>query len=405
VTNNVTVLGPGPVNLAVDGNTTNGVFHIGKGITVSISSLTITNGSGGIYNDHSTLSVSNCAISGNTVANVLEGGGGIVNDAVLGNAALTVIGSTLSGNFGGNAGGGILNAGNGGSAILTVIASTFSGNSANNGGGIFNNGNGGSAMLTITASTFSGNSTDYEGGGIYNQDLGATVKLSACTFSGNSAGLANHAIYISCGTLEIGGTILDAGSIIVSGCGGGVISDGFNLSSDEVGGDDHSTGPGGLLNATGDIRNTDAMLGPLADNGGLTLTHALLPGSPATDHGKSFGAATDQRGFPRSVEDPCVANASGGDGSDIGAFEVQQKCRPVAFRVTAIKRIWSGDDLRLSYTTVLASNYVVQARSNLVSGSWASLPGTNVGIGVAMQSIVTNAIAAPQGYYRIQQLP
>ena len=45
------------------------------------------------------------------------------------------------------------------------------------------------------------------------------------------------------------------------------------------------TGPGGLLNGPGDIRNTNPQLGPLQNNGGLTLTHALLSNSPAIDAG------------------------------------------------------------------------------------------------------------------------
>ena len=55
------------------------------------------------------------------------------------------------------------------------------------------------------------------------------------------------------------------------------------------------------------------MLGALADNGGLTKTHALLTGSPAIDAGNdALAPATDQRG---------VVRAAGGQ-SDIGAFEV-----------------------------------------------------------------------------------
>jgi hypothetical protein len=67
----------------------------------------------------------------------------------------------------------------------------------------------------------------------------------------------------------------------------------------------------------------DPVLGPLANNGGTTQTHALLPGSPAIDAGSSGGCrdnvgaqlATDQRGFPRP--------ALGGSAlrCDIGAFE------------------------------------------------------------------------------------
>lgn len=129
-----------------------------------------------------------------------------------------------------------------------------------------------------------------------------------------------------------------------------------------------------------------------------------MPCSPAIDQGKSFGLTTDQRGDARTYDDPYILNAPGGDGTDIGAFEVQQH-QPCAFEATAISRIGTGIDLRLSYATALGSNYVVQTRSNMVSGSWTSLPGTNTGIGVVMQSIVTNALASPQGFYRIQQLP
>jgi hypothetical protein len=57
---------------------------------------------------------------------------------------------------------------------------------------------------------------------------------------------------------------------------------------------------------------TDPKLGPLADNGGPTLTMALLPGSPAIDAGNtSVAPATDQRGFPRPA----------GLAADLGAFE------------------------------------------------------------------------------------
>ncbi|MGD0207556.1 MAG: choice-of-anchor Q domain-containing protein [Verrucomicrobiota bacterium] len=430
VTNSVSIIGPGSGNLAVDGNAASRVFHITNAVTASISRLTITNGvtfgyvnpGAGIYNDHSTLTVSNCTISGNTSGYL---GGGICNGGDAGSATLTVIASTLSGNSAW-AGGGIVNYGCcGGSATLTVSASTLSGNSAGGqGGGICNLGNpfnedaeGGSATLTVSASTLSGNSAGFGGGGILHEVAAggsATLTLSASTLSDNSSGGTYYvgAIFIvgydGIATLEIGDTILNgnaSGENILNLYSSPVTSDGYNLSSDAAGGDDHSTGPGGLLNATGDIRNTDPMLGPLADNGGPNFTHALLPGSPAIDQGKSFGLTTDQRGFSRPVDDACIANAAGGDGSDIGAFEVQEVCRPVDFRVTAIKGIGSSDDLRLSYTTVLGSNYVVQARSNLVSGSWSSLSGTNVGIGVVMQTIVTNALAAPQGFYRIQQSP
>ena len=388
VSNSVSIIGPGPRTLVVNGNlpnTTNRVFLVSSNLTVTITSLTITNGfafsssneipdnfGGGIHNDHSTLTVSNCTLSGNS-------GGGIYNDGEnYGSAILTVVNSTLSGNSGG---GGIGNEGaNYGSATLTVSNSTLSGNSANSGGGIYNLGHYGRAQSMVASTTFSGNS----GGGIVNY---------AFTYSDTA-------------TVAIVNTILNAGAsgASITNISGIVTSLGYNLSSDTAGGDDHSTGPGGLLNATGDIRNTDPMLGPLTDNGGPTFTHALLPCSPAIDQGASLGLVTDQRGYPRTYDDPSILNAGGGNGTDIGAFEVQlhQSC---AFAVTAFRRIGTGKDLRLSYTTVLGSNYVVQTRSNMGSGSWTRLPGNNPGIGVVMQSIVTNGFAAPQGFYRVQQSP
>ena len=87
-------------------------------------------------------------------------------------------------------------------------------------------------------------------------------------------------------TLDITNTVLNAG---VSGQNIGnffatVTSHGYNLSSDAAGGDG-TTGPGGLLNAPGDIRNTNPLLGQLQNNGGPTMTHALLSHSPAIDAG------------------------------------------------------------------------------------------------------------------------
>ena len=64
--------------------------------------------------------------------------------------------------------------------------------------------------------------------------------------------------------------------------------------------------------AGGSLIGVDPLLGPLADNGGETKTHALLPGSPAIDAGNDGTClATDQRGIPRPQGAAC----------DIGAFE------------------------------------------------------------------------------------
>lgn len=83
--------------------------------------------------------------------------------------------------------------------------------------------------------------------------------------------------------------------------GGFVTSSGNNL-------DDGNTC---AFNNPGDKVNTNPMLGPLQDNGGPTLTQALLPGSPANGLGNdSFCTAVDQRGVTRPVT-----------ACDIGAYE------------------------------------------------------------------------------------
>ena len=83
---------------------------------------------------------------------------------------------------------------------------------------------------------------------------------------------------------------------------------------------------------TGDqfgVTTTAINLGPLANNGGPVKTHALGAGSVAIDQGNSFGIATDARGSTRPCDQPSIANAAGGDGADVGAFEVQGTCASV----------------------------------------------------------------------------
>jgi hypothetical protein len=94
-----------------------------------------------------------------------------------------------------------------------------------------------------------------------------------------------------------------AGGNLVLVTGALFVSLGHNLFSDK---------PAAALDPT-DLVNTDPLLGALADNGGPTLTHALLPGSPAIDAGVAVpGVTTDQRGVSRPQ----------GIAPDIGAFEV-----------------------------------------------------------------------------------
>jgi hypothetical protein len=59
-------------------------------------------------------------------------------------------------------------------------------------------------------------------------------------------------------------------------------------------------------------------LGPLANNGGPTQTHAVLKGSPAIDRGAVNGCPkTDQRGKRR----PQNGDGKGTSRCDVGAYE------------------------------------------------------------------------------------
>lgn len=106
--------------------------------------------------------------------------------------------------------------------------------------------------------------------------------------------------------------------------GGSIISLGYNLV--EV--------PDNCTFSGGDITGIDPLLGPLADHGGDTLTHAPLPGSPALDQGSCVSPTltADQRGWPRPMDILSIPNAA--DGCNIGAYEVQEATIPPVQAIT-----------------------------------------------------------------------
>jgi len=319
VNNSIIISGPGADNLALDGNAKSGILFINSGVTVTISGLTITNGhagsnGGGIYNGSATVTLNDCVVT----ANSAQYGGGVYNEAVDGDTALTISNSTINGNSASKEGGGIYEISVIAPVTITVNNSTLSGNSAFLGAGIRNVTAGMTANLKISNSSISGNSADNgDGGGISNQGCDATVEILNSTFSGNSAGFDGGSIHnAGKATIDLADTILEAGDSggnIVND-GGTVTSHGYNLSNDDAGG--YLTGPGDQI-------NTDPLLGPLQDNGGSTFTHALLPGSPAIDAGDpNFTPPPffDQRGsgFDRVINGRI----------DIGSFEVQTGATP-----------------------------------------------------------------------------
>jgi len=289
-----------------------GIFNNGT-LNVSSSTFfsnTVTTGYGGGIGNYGTLTATNTTFSSNSASN---NGGGIGNYGALSvsnttffsNTAtvygggifnygtLTATNTTFSGNSATLLGGGIINYG-----TLTATNTTFSGNSATFGGGIINYG-----MLNVSSSTFFSN-TAPSGGGIYNT---TTLTVTNTTFSGNSAS-SGGGIYNSGGTTTLKNTIV-TNSPSGGNCRGTITNGGYNLDSSST----CSWGSSG-----GSMSSTDPLLAPLADNGGPTLTFALLADSQAIDAGTNSGCpSTDQRGFHR----PADGDANGTATCDIGAYE------------------------------------------------------------------------------------
>jgi CSLREA domain-containing protein len=195
---------------------------------------------------------------------------------------------------------------------LTLNNLTVANGRAILGGGILNES---SNTLTVRNSTLSGNSARAAGGGIHNNSPG-TLTVRNSTLWGNSATEdfgTGGSISSNGGSATLKNTIV-ANSPSGGNCSGTVTNGGYNLDSDGscgFGTTNHS------LSGTTD-NPLNPQLGSLANNGGPTLTHALLAGSPAIDKGNSFGATTDQRGVARPQ----------GAAPDIGSFEAEDTIKP-----------------------------------------------------------------------------
>jgi uncharacterized repeat protein (TIGR01451 family) len=232
-----------------------------------------------------------------------------------------------AGGFGGGGGGtGLF--GSGGGAGAGGFAggagnSTTGGGGAGLGGGVFNHG----GTLTINNSTFSGNTAV---GGLSSASAGSG--LGGGLFNRNGTATINHATFASNIAAQGGGGIfnLGDGAAATLNLDNAIVSDSTGIAdcsaSTLAGGTTPTSGNQNLIEVNagcpGVTVTADPMLGPLQDNGGPTETHALLMGSPAIDQAVSGGLLTDQRGESRPFDDPTVDNAVGGDGSDIGSFEL-----------------------------------------------------------------------------------
>lgn len=335
VSASVTISGPGADTLVVerpsnDGTANFRIFNITTTGTVTFSGLLIgqplfasgayVNGDGGGIQNASTgtVNVTNCTIA----LNVANNGGGIANEST---GRINITNCSIVYNTAIVNGGGIYSP----SGSVTITNSLVEFNSCGNnnsgpafGGGVFNNG-----TLTIVNSTVYSNQafsqpSEQHGGGIYN---GVTASMTNSTVAGNiafnGAGVENQ------GTFQVKSSIIagdEGGSSNNLDVLGPFVSSGFNF----IGAIDGSTGFTAATDQTGTAASPlDPRFEYPQDNGGPTWTMELICGSPAIDKGSSNGLTgnltTDQRGtgFARTVDDSSIPNPSGGDGTDVGAFE------------------------------------------------------------------------------------
>ena len=302
------------------------------------------NGGGGVYAETgAVVSITDALITGNLATGAAGSGGGLF---VADSSKVTVVRGSISGNRANRAGAGIevadnpatgddkdpktnegpdtvlsltavtvddnrigtANPGNGGGLHVggagraTVLQSTVSNNRAAEGAGLWA---AGASSMAVRNSTVSGNAATASGGGVYD-DGGATISVESSTVALNTAG-TNGGGMLSKGTttFTFANTVVALNTAAGTGadCSGTFVSGDFNLVQTVAG----CTITGATAN---NITGAAPMLGPLADNGGPTLTHLPMGGSPVIDAGRS-AFRVDQRGLNRTDAQ-----------NDIGAVEL-----------------------------------------------------------------------------------
>ncbi|NJN18297.1 MAG: hypothetical protein HC822_19590 [Oscillochloris sp.] len=357
ISDSLVITGNGIDQTIIDGGGLDRVFDVFPSgpITFNLSNLTVQNGDvrtadissgGGIYlftdvtatvtnvrvrnnfaqaragiEAQGPLTITDSEISNNQsiAPSKVDGGGLFVGNSLTANR-ISVLNNSVTGEGGGihvNVSAGV---------TATITNSEISGNSATIvateggfGGGIGSTGNDGTINLTNV--TISGNTVQSNGGGIYAiSPTGGVINLTNVTIANNTANSNGGGIFRSSGTVSLRNTLVALNNAAVAPDINGTVSGNNNL----VG---NGAGLGGISNGVnGNLVGVTPQIGPLANNGGTTLTHALLSGSPAINAGSNVGCpAADQRGTARPQGPFC----------DIGAFELIPDSTPPDTTITA----------------------------------------------------------------------
>jgi uncharacterized repeat protein (TIGR01451 family) len=301
------------------------IFEVHPGASVTMEAFTIQGPKS--INSDTGIGVSNAGTLGLTDMTVTDANStGVVNSGTLTAARARLVANVPLEDF--KPAHGLINSG---TATLTDVDISENGQERGGGSGITNSG-----TLTISRALISGNSSlgldntgtaaltnvsvsenTSRGGDAPGIRTANDLTLTNVTVTGNltvtNPGPA-PGLRVSSGTASLKNTIIAQNGQSGSGsndnecAGGGIISLGNNLQGDTTCG----------LNGPGDITAADPKLGPLANNGGPTRTHALLVASPAIDSGTNSGCpSSDQRNVARPID----GDANGTAICDIGAYE------------------------------------------------------------------------------------
>lgn len=344
----------GTVTITDSTFSTNSATSDGGGISIFTGSLQIAGSTvtgntagidgGGLSADAAVVTVTETTVTGNSATDD-AGGLNVINSGQLRIFDSTITNNTASGGFGGGvrsfqstlgitrttvsgnqstqSGGGVDND----TGIAEIIDSLIAGNSSTiNGGGV----NTFSGTTGISNSTVSGNTATANGGGIQNADQ-STLTLVNSTVTANTSSTGSGGGINNNGLARLGNSIVASNAASTSDELSGVFSTlGNNLIRD-------LGSATGLANqVSNDLIGSAAspvepLLSTLQDNGGPTLSHALLAGSPAIDAGNSSGAAAnDQTRQPRSLDGVADGVAS----VDIGAVEYRDGSRTFTVNAT-----------------------------------------------------------------------
>jgi predicted outer membrane repeat protein/parallel beta-helix repeat protein len=239
------------------------------------------------------LMIRDSRITGNSATG--SNGGGIISSG-----ALSLINSTVNSNEAAQDGGGAYCYGD-----VSVGSSTISNNIASRSGG----GIAAVKSVNLSNSTVSLNTAASSAGGVWCRGSSATISQS--TIYRNQSSGVGGGVFMESGALSLNGSIV-AGNFAQSGTDatgllGASIQARFSLIGNNSG-SGLAPAPVGSPDANGNLIGgatsqtmIDPKLGPLADNGGPTRTHAVLPGSPALNTGDPNAnglSQFDQRGAP-----------------------------------------------------------------------------------------------------------